>query len=53
MATEQEALQSTILIVDDTPENLEILRVRLESQGYAVAEAVDGDEAMARVKAPT
>ena len=26
-----------ILAVDDTPENLEILRVRLEAQGYEVA----------------
>ena len=25
-----------ILVVDDTPENLEILRVRLEANGYEV-----------------
>jgi class 3 adenylate cyclase/CheY-like chemotaxis protein len=39
-----------ILAVDDTPENLEILRMRLESQGYAVAEAADGDQGLARAR---
>lgn len=37
-----------ILAVDDAPANLEILRVRLESQGYEVFTAVDGEEALAR-----
>jgi adenylate cyclase len=35
-----------ILVVDDTPENLEIVRLRLESQSYAVATAVDGEDAL-------
>jgi adenylate cyclase len=37
-----------ILAVDDAPANLEILRVRLESQGYEVFTAADGEEALAR-----
>jgi class 3 adenylate cyclase len=39
-----------ILAVDDTPENLEILRMRLEAQGYEVAEAADGEEGLARAR---
>lgn len=43
-----------ILAVDDTPENLEILQVRLEANGYAVITADDGEEglAMARERLP-
>ena len=37
-----------ILAVDDVPTNLDILRVRLESQGYEVFTAADGEEALAR-----
>jgi DNA-binding response OmpR family regulator/GGDEF domain-containing protein len=36
-----------ILAVDDTPENLEILRLRLEANGYEVATAADGEEGLA------
>src|SRR5918995_5653442 len=39
-----------ILTVDDTPENLEILRMRLEAQGYEVVEAVDGEEGLAKAR---
>ena len=39
-----------ILAVDDTPENLEILRVRLEAQGYHVAEAVDGEDGLQKAR---
>src|SRR6185503_15934422 len=39
-----------ILAVDDTPENLEILRVRLEANGYEVATAADGEEALAAAR---
>jgi class 3 adenylate cyclase/CheY-like chemotaxis protein len=39
-----------ILAVDDTPENLEILTVRLEANGYEVAVARDGEEGLARVR---
>jgi adenylate cyclase len=37
-----------ILVVDDTPENLEIVTRRLESQSYRVAVAADGEEALAQ-----
>src|SRR5262245_64520747 len=35
-----------ILVVDDDPTNLEVLRARLSAQGYEVVIAVDGDEAL-------
>ena len=40
-----------ILAVDDTPENLEILCVRLEANGYEVATAADGEEGLERARA--
>lgn len=39
-----------ILAVDDTPENLEILQLRLEAKGYEVATAADGEEGLARAR---
>src|SRR5215207_3799046 len=39
-----------ILAVDDLPDNLEILQVRLEAQGYQVVTAADGEEALARIR---
>ena len=36
-----------ILAVDDTPESLEILRVRLEANNYEVVTASDGEEGLA------
>jgi len=39
-----------ILVVDDMPENLDIVRIRLESQGYEVVTAVDGEDALARAR---
>ena len=39
-----------ILAVDDTPENLEILRMRLEAQGYEVAEAIDGEDGLTKAR---
>jgi adenylate cyclase len=38
-----------ILVVDDVPDNVEILQMRLESQGYEVATAGDGVEALEKV----
>src|SRR5438477_5580957 len=35
-----------ILVVDDVPDNVEILQMRLESQGYEVVTAGDGVEAL-------
>ena len=42
-----------ILVVDDTPDNVEVLKVRLESQGYEVVTASDGEEGLAKIKAET
>ena len=41
--------QPLILIVDDAPDNIEIVRARLESQGYGVITAADGLEAIEQV----
>jgi class 3 adenylate cyclase/CheY-like chemotaxis protein len=37
-------------VVDDNPTNLEVLRVRLTAQGYEVVTAVDGEDALNRVR---
>lgn len=39
----------TILVVDDNPDNVEILRAFLESRGYTVADANDGQAALAKL----
>ncbi len=39
-----------ILVVDDVPANIDIVRARLESQGYEVITAADGEEALAQAK---
>src|SRR5262245_26721867 len=39
-----------ILVVDDDPTNLEVLRVRLNAQGFEVVIAVDGDDALRRAR---
>jgi diguanylate cyclase (GGDEF)-like protein len=39
-----------ILVVDDVPDNVEILDARLSSRGYAVVTASTGEEALERVK---
>src|SRR6185312_13240182 len=39
-----------ILVVDDVPDNVEILQMRLEAQGYEVATAGDGVEALERAR---
>jgi CheY-like chemotaxis protein len=40
----------TILIAEDNPTNRELLRELLETRGYTVAEAYDGNEALAMVE---
>jgi class 3 adenylate cyclase/CheY-like chemotaxis protein len=40
-----------ILVVDDVPDNVDILQMRLESQGYAVVTAADGAEAIEKTHA--
>ena len=37
-------------MVDDNPTNLEVLRVRLNAHGYEVVTAVDGEDALNRVR---
>lgn len=39
-----------ILVVDDVVENVEILKARLESRGYEVITAFDGEEALKKVR---
>ena len=39
-----------ILVVDDDPTNVEVLRVRLSARGYEVIAAVDGEEALQRAR---
>jgi len=39
-----------ILVVDDTAENRDILQMRLESQGYEVLTAVDGEDGLAKLR---
>ena len=38
-----------ILVVDDVPDNVEVLQMRLERQGYEVVTAGDGVEALAKI----
>ncbi len=40
-----------ILVVDDHPDNIQVLRARLEARGYAVDEAGDGEAALERIYA--
>lgn len=40
-----------ILTVDDVPENLDIVRMRLEAHGYEVVTAADGEEGLAVARA--
>jgi diguanylate cyclase (GGDEF)-like protein len=39
-----------ILVVDDVPDNVEILDARLSSRGYAIVTAANGEEALERVQ---
>ncbi len=38
-----------ILVVDDNPANVDILRARLTAQGYEIVTATDGEEALTAV----
>jgi adenylate cyclase len=40
-----------ILVVDDDPDFVEIIRTVLESEGYQIITAANGEQALARVKA--
>jgi adenylate cyclase len=39
-----------ILVVDDVPDNVDILQMRLEAQGYEVATAADGLDALEKIR---
>ncbi len=41
--------ERTILIADDDPDIREVARILLESEGFTVREAVDGDDAIAKI----
>jgi len=43
--------QSTILIIDDDPDISEAMKIVLESHGFAVETATDGEQGMAAIKA--
>lgn len=42
--------QAPILVVDDDPHSLDIVRTYLEAHGYVVATALDGKEALERLE---
>ncbi|HAY21245.1 MAG TPA: hypothetical protein DCY27_03580 [Desulfobacterales bacterium] len=42
-------MKKKILIADDNPDNVELLRKRLSAQGYQIAAAFDGEEALQAV----
>ena len=43
-------MNTSILVVDDDPNSLDIARTYLESRGYTVATALDGKEALAKLE---
>jgi two-component system, cell cycle response regulator len=45
----QDDYPKRILVVDDHPDNVQVLRARLEARGYIVDEAGDGEQALERV----
>ncbi len=51
MDARRESDHSRILIVDDNPDSLEILRARLESWGYRIDTANDGEDALNQIEA--
>jgi DNA-binding response OmpR family regulator len=50
MNTPVSALKGTILIVDDTPDNLALLSDALDDAGYRVLVALDGASALSRIQ---
>ena len=43
-------MSEVILVVDDDPSALDIVRIYLESRGYTVATAADGKDALAKIE---
>ncbi|HBL13481.1 MAG TPA: histidine kinase, partial [Cyanobacteria bacterium UBA11162] len=50
MTVEDSADKGTILIVDDTPSNLEVLFEFLTNAGFKVLVAIDGESAIQKVE---
>jgi diguanylate cyclase (GGDEF)-like protein len=48
----QDERPTRILVVDDNPDSIHLLRARLEARGYIVEEAPDGEAALARIYTP-
>ncbi|MFQ5768027.1 MAG: sigma-54-dependent transcriptional regulator, partial [Acidobacteriota bacterium] len=48
--TKEKRVDNRILVVDDDPEILELLQMRLESAGFAVDTAIDGEAALDRLE---
>ena len=44
-----EEFKATVLVADDNPDNVELLREVLEAADYTVVVAYDGDEALLKV----
>ena len=38
-----------IMIADDDPDIREVVRILLESEGFRIVEAVDGDDAVSKI----
>lgn len=51
MLPKQASIARKILVVDDAPQNLKLLRVILKDAGYAVIEATNGSDALAKLRA--
>ncbi len=50
MAAEDKAQKRTVLIVDDDPPTLELLRFTIEDAGYKAITATTGEEALEKIK---
>lgn len=50
MEQAQNEIKYKILVVDDEPDIIEITRFRLAKEGYEIATASDGEEALLKVK---
>jgi CheY-like chemotaxis protein len=46
VASEVNVQDSKVLLVDDTPENLKVLRGTLETEGYNILVATNGEQAI-------
>ncbi|MEL6458652.1 MAG: response regulator [Cyanobacteria bacterium J06621_15] len=47
---QQSACKGNILVVDDEPDNLEVVSTILESEGYQVRQAINADVALSTIK---